>query len=351
MIKQNNITELSIIIPTFNNVGYIDECLMSIIESSKDYDFEILVGIDNCEETLDYVKKYQDNYINTKFYLFDDSVGPYVIKNTLTQISKSNNILFFDSDDIMLPECVPNVMEHSEKYGSVRFKFSDFKGNNKIKTLSKNFAEGVFFIKKSYFNFLNGFEPWKCASDSEFHFRVIKNNIKTKYLKDSLFWRRIHDISLTKNSNTGMKSNIRLIYHKMIKEKQISSNIGPLLDLIVHRFFYVNGDNLELVSDETNFTFFSELNVVKNDDITVDDVIKKKHKVIPEDFNPNKERRVINKDITIPQEKSEIEDKPTPQNKPKDRNKLFELKKETLFNMSRKIDVGRGKKSPNKLYI
>jgi hypothetical protein len=348
--KQIKVTDLSIIIPTFNNVYFIDECLMSIIESSKDYNFEILVGIDNCEKTLEYVKTYQDKYVNTKFYLFNESVGPYVIKNTLTQISNSNNLIFFDSDDIMSPECVPIVMKHSEKYGSIRFSFNNFEGSDKPYK-NKVHAEGVFFIKKSYFNFLNGFEPWKCAADSEFHKRVIKNNVKTNYLNNIMFLRRIHNVSLTNQIETGFKSKVRSIYSKIIKEKQKSLNYKPLNDLIVHKFFYINGNNLELVSDKTNFTFFSELNVVKNNDDTVDDIIKKKHKVIPKDFNPNKKREVINKDIMIPQKKSEIGDNPIIQNKPKDRNKLLELKKDSLSFLSRRIDTGRGKKTQNKLYM
>jgi len=366
--KEIEIPEISVIVPSFNNVEYIDECLTSVIESSKDFNFEILVGIDNCEKTLDYIKEHQDKYINTKFYFFNESVGPYVIKNTLTQISKSNNILFFDSDDIMNPECVPFVMEESENYGSIRFKYYDFKETDKISSKSKSSAEGVFFIKKSYFNFLNGFEPWKCAADSEFHYRVIKNKIKTKYLDFGLFLRRVHGVSLTRSNETGMKSGVRSIYHKIIKEKQKTSNIGPLNEMITHRFYQITGNDLNLVSDKSNFTFFEELKInekqpnklipknfninkpIKIKEIVPEknkmevEIVKKPNPIIPNDFNPNKKRQV---NITIESESKDI----IIQNKPKDRNRLFDLKKESLSYLSRKIDTGRGKKNQNKLYM
>jgi hypothetical protein len=54
----NKKCEISVIIPTFNNVEYIDECINSIMESSKKVSIEILVGIDGCQKTLNYVKSY-----------------------------------------------------------------------------------------------------------------------------------------------------------------------------------------------------------------------------------------------------------------------------------------------------
>jgi hypothetical protein len=346
--KSIDVTDLSIIIPTFNNVEYIDECLMSIIDSSKNFNFEILVGIDNCEKTLDYIKKYGDKYFNTKFYLFKDSVGPYVIKNTLTQISNSNNIIFFDSDDIMLPECAPTVMENSEQCGSIRFKFNNFIDLNEPYE-NKGHAEGVFYIKKSYFNYLNGFEPWKCAADSEFHYRVIKNNIKTKYLKNISFLRRIHKISLTNSVITGFKSNIRSIYSKIIKEKQRTSNIGPLTEMIVHSFYHIDDDEIRLISDKTNFKYFNELNIYdKKDEEPVENINEYKinlSSVLPFNFNPGKEinYEVINNrmGVKIP---SSVKERSIPINKPKDRNELNKIKQDSMVNLNLEFGNIRNKK-------
>jgi hypothetical protein len=334
--KKIEFKQVSIIIPTFKNVNYIDECLMSVINSSKNYNFEILVGIDNCDETTEFILKNQNKYPNTKFFVFNDSVGPYVIKNSLTQISNSNNLIFFDSDDIMGSDMVTKIMDNSDHYGSIRFNFYNFE-NIKNPYPNKGHAEGVFFIKKSYFNFLNGFEPWKCAADTEFHKRVIKNEINTNYLDEFLFLRRVHIESLTRNLNTGYNSNIRQTYVSIIKNKQKLQNFKPLSELVVHKFSEINDDNIKIISNFSNFNFFKELESDEN--LSKNNKPQQPHKLIPKDFNPNKPRTVIDSSIT------------SPQNKPKGRNDVFQIKKESLVGLSKKIGIGKGKKSLNKLYL
>ena len=43
---------ISVIIPTFDNIEYIDETLDSIYKSGKNFDYEILIGIDGCNKSL-----------------------------------------------------------------------------------------------------------------------------------------------------------------------------------------------------------------------------------------------------------------------------------------------------------
>jgi glycosyltransferase involved in cell wall biosynthesis len=82
---------LSIIIPTFNNVNYLGELLESILNNESTYDYEVLIGIDNCEETLDYFKhrNYPSNFF---FYYFVENYGPYIIKNTLAELSNYEKV-------------------------------------------------------------------------------------------------------------------------------------------------------------------------------------------------------------------------------------------------------------------
>ena len=51
--KQNY--DYSIIVPTFNNTNYIDECIDSLMESSNGLSYEILIGIDGCQKTYNYL--------------------------------------------------------------------------------------------------------------------------------------------------------------------------------------------------------------------------------------------------------------------------------------------------------
>ena len=116
--------ELSIIMPTFNNTKYIDESLNTIINSGKNHNIEILVGIDGCEKTLDYIK--QKTYPDfVKFYYFTTNNGPYSIKNSLAQISNSDSLLFFDSDDIMTESTINEIISNIGHYDMVRLKYKE----------------------------------------------------------------------------------------------------------------------------------------------------------------------------------------------------------------------------------
>lgn len=66
---------------------------------------------------------------------------------------------------------------------------------------------------------------------------------------------------------------------------------------------------------------------------------KQPNKLIPKDFNPpNRQRKSVNSLMFAPEEK------PPSQNKPKNRNEVFELKKKLLSRQSKKIEAGKGKK-------
>ena len=53
---------ISIIVTAHNNTLYIKEALDSIVKSCGNTEYELLVGIDNCEKTLTYL-----NLINKTF--------------------------------------------------------------------------------------------------------------------------------------------------------------------------------------------------------------------------------------------------------------------------------------------
>jgi glycosyltransferase involved in cell wall biosynthesis len=209
--------DLSIIIPTYNNIEYLDESLNSIINSGKNHNIEILVGIDGCEKTLNHIK--QKTYPDfVKFYYFSSNNGPYIVKNTLSQIVNSDKILFFDSDDITEKESIQKLITLSRDYQVVRPKYVDFNLNRK--TLGTNHGEGVFMIDKKLFLDMNGFEPWRVAADTEFMNRVRLKNVKTYLTPEILFKRRIHPQGLTSRKDTGIGSTLRNKYIQLMNNKK-----------------------------------------------------------------------------------------------------------------------------------
>lgn len=217
-------TNLSIIIPTYNNVKFIDECIESIQNSNTNNNFEILIGIDGCVETKDYLLN-QILPKNIKLFYFKDTLGPYTIKNTLATISTSNNLLFFDSDDIMNTNMIETILNGLNKYICVKPKFEEF-GDKSLG--GPKFGEGVFGIRKDVFLSMNGFEPWKMGADSDFMGRLYKKRVSILHTSQVLFKRRVHPGSLTNRKDTGMRSPLRAHYAKLSMNKKGDGNPSVL---------------------------------------------------------------------------------------------------------------------------
>ncbi len=213
---------LTIIIPTYENVDYLDELFDSIEKNNFEGKFEVFLGIDNCEKTKKYIeeKKFDPKY---KFFYFKQNVGPYKIKNTLAQLANFDKLFFFDSDDIMLENCIIEIDELLNKYECVKPRFINFNDNNGIRKYKDGrnlYGEGVFGIDKNLFLSMNGFEGWRCAADSDFMARLYKMKRLINLTKNLLFHRRLHQRSLTADKKTGYASKLRAEYYSLSKNKK-----------------------------------------------------------------------------------------------------------------------------------
>ena len=321
----------SIIIPTFKNVNYLNECIHSILKSIDDLDCEILVGIDDCYETKKFVENNKfDNRIS--FYYFDKNVGPYVIKNTLSTLSKSGYLLFFDSDDIMNHNMIYNLLEYKKTHKIIKPMYFDFLNdvsnvNHKV-TKTKTYGEGVFAIDKQTFLGMGGFKGWRCAADSEFFNRVYKKNIKLITTNTVCFYRRIHPNSLTQHPDTNYSSKKRREYSKLIQNE---------VDL---EFIHIDNCKQLIVNYYEKSLIKKQFNYEKR--LTSMDIVNRVLHKKP--INPNREPSnnidydKINK--TIVKEKEVI--KPNLnrfeiQNKPKNREETLQLKKNSLSYQANKL--------------
>ena len=251
IIKNKSIYDLSILISTYENVEYLKECFDSIEKSIGDLNVEVLIGIDSCLKSREYVIK--NNFPeNFRFYFFEKNIGPYTVFNTLSNLSNSENIMFFGSDDIMGKEMVSDMIDGLKFADCVRSSYINFTNPSEItKNKSKAFEGGVFAIRKEIFNNLNGFEPWMCEGDSEFILRLVKNRYKIKISNKIDFYRRIHSNGLTSRKDTGLNSKLRHDYRKIYINKQ---NYGALPKKVTEKFLVLKEGSYntkEIVKTET----------------------------------------------------------------------------------------------------
>jgi glycosyltransferase involved in cell wall biosynthesis len=210
---------ISIIIPTYKTDEYIEECLDSIESQTylKDVEYEIILGVDHCEKSLKKIESIKEKYKNLRVIYMKENYGLFITLNTLLSIAKYDNIIKFDSDDIMLPTLVHDVMTVDADL--VRFKFFMYYDKNNTRKFHA-YANGVYRVKKHIYEIFGGYQPWKCAADTEFLQRFSQHGkFKEVLLDKELFLYRQHNGSLTRTIPFSQNS-LRLEYHKKFKNKR-----------------------------------------------------------------------------------------------------------------------------------
>lgn len=211
---------ISIIITAYQTQDYIEECLDSIERQTyfiNNDNFEVLVGVDACQDTYNKLQNIRYKYRNISIYMMSENKGTYITTNTLIDLVKNENVIRFDSDDIMTPNLVKEVFNNKKDNDIIMLGYVDIKDGQVTSKLCV--AGGIIYFKKSVMdNIAGGYQPWTCAADSEMMVRIM-NKVKIMQLKKILFYRRIHDNSLTKRIDTGHNSEIRNYYTKQIKSK------------------------------------------------------------------------------------------------------------------------------------
>ena len=234
---------VSVCITAYKTQDYIKECLDSVVNQTwfKDNDnFEIIVGIDGCEQTLEYLKTIMHNYKNLKVWMMDSNKGTYITSNTIMSNAKYENIFRFDSDDIMCSNLIEEVMTHKDRCKLVRYYYKNF-GSEKKAT---GCAHGTIYVKKSTFVKYGGFRPWPCSADTEIYYRL-KNLEPIKNIRQILMLRRVHETSLTHAKDTGMKSELRQKYKDFISNMSISKYSDAIINMTTNTY-------TEIYSSENN---------------------------------------------------------------------------------------------------
>ena len=207
--------EVSIIIPAWKANEWINDCLQSIYDQTwfqdKNNKWEILLGIDNCEKTRDSVIPRK----NTKVIYFQNNYGPYIVRNTLSyNFTKYDNLIFFDSDDLMHPDLIKDCFDINRDL--ILF---EYLLDGKIKH-----SFGPSFVKKQLLLDFGGYANWSCAADSDFIKRLEKGHGRWFRLNGkSYMYRRMHDDQLTSRPDTGFRSILRNEY-RLKTNKKLKTN-------------------------------------------------------------------------------------------------------------------------------
>lgn len=211
---------VSIVIPIYNRVNIVSDTLNSVLEQTYS-NWECIViddgSTDNTQELLINYSKLDDRF---KWYQRPDEKikGANSCRNYGFELSEGKYILFLDSDDLLLEECVKTRVERVLKYDNKNFyvfpmftqsenielseKVIPEKENYLIEFLSYNLLWQTMcsFWTREYFVSIKGFnEELPRLNDPDIHIRAIlfsNNNFKVFFNEapDS-----IHKITSIKN--------------------------------------------------------------------------------------------------------------------------------------------------------
>lgn len=181
---------ISIIISAYEAQDFIEECLDSVYEQTYPIN-RILVGVDNCEKTLNKLKDISQKYHNLEIFWANINTGPYMVFNSLiSMIPDDEYFLIFGADDIMDVDMVEKLAQTEQT------------------KICKH--DGILFINKNIFNKIGGYRPWRCAADSDCIKRLRK--ITTVKRTEQFYFLRKHENQLTNRSETGYNSELRKSY-------------------------------------------------------------------------------------------------------------------------------------------
>ncbi len=105
---------ISIIIPVYNTVEYLDECLQSILNQSF-RDVEVICADDGSTDgSLEKLHEYADKYSNVKVL----SAGHHcvsAVRSMGLEAARGKYIYFMDSDDYIVPDALQIMFDTSER--------------------------------------------------------------------------------------------------------------------------------------------------------------------------------------------------------------------------------------------
>lgn len=231
--------KISIIISAFDVKNYLEDCLSSLVkQKSKYYQVEILLGIDNCYDTLRALYRL-DLPANVKAYFFEENVGKFIICNTLVSKSNADYLLFFDSDDIAHDGILDYTKFLVDQDLLILNCLTFENGKEHLNSSNLTNIGGCQIISRDTFLSMNGYQPWRCSGDDEFIRRSRHQGLKILSPEGVGYYYRINPDGLSRSKTFNTNSNFRGVYLSILTLNQASQSWPNPKRLFTDRCFKI----------------------------------------------------------------------------------------------------------------
>lgn len=223
---------LSIIIPVYNVIDYIENCLSSIFSQTiYPFDYEIIIVNDGTpDNSMDVVKRYVDRY-DVIHVIEQENQGLSIARNRGLSVALGKYIWFVDSDDSILPDAFKNIDLLLNQYNADIYAF-DLKIINE-KSGFESIQKVVFKDDKLYNVITDGLSIYDKIHIAPSQRFIFKNNFLKEY--QLTFFPHIYheDIEFESRAFFFCKSiyiSNKSIYRYLIRQNgSITSNYKPQL--------------------------------------------------------------------------------------------------------------------------
>ena len=280
--------EISVVIPAYNAVAYLDEAINSIINQSFT-DLEIICVDDgSTDNTLDVLQSYASKDSRVQVH-HQENQGPGGATNTGLSKAKGKYIFFMDSDDILdlnALEELYNIMEEKD------VDFVIFKAITYDENQDKYYEESYFTMPQLYervgdsvfdwrdlgdeiFNI--NVTPWSklykhelikksdaqfppdiIYQDNIFFFEILFNSSRIYFYDKCLYTRRVHSSSLVHSNN---EKNIDIIKaNNLLTQTFIDyGHFEEFKKLLYNKKIYLVDMGYQMIKEDFKELFFVEM--------------------------------------------------------------------------------------------
>ncbi len=214
---------LSILVAAYRAEKWLAECIASIQSQClpDGWCCELLIGVDGCGATEKVARQFMQD--NVKVISMAKNFGTYVTFNTLMQYATGQLICRFDADDVMRDGYLAKQINELQQGSDMTMTWSIYTDAELTPTdhvqahpnyhppggLNRRGTEGQFMLRRSVWDCLGGFRPWRCAADSDFLARVRHAGFSISVVEEFLYYRRTHPDSLIAHPETNFSSVLR----------------------------------------------------------------------------------------------------------------------------------------------
>lgn len=226
----------------YNQEQYIAAAIESVLASTYT-DFEFII-VDDCstDQTVTIIRRYESLDRRIKLYVNEKNLGQFANRNKAASLAKGEYLKYFDSDDIMYPNCIEIMLRGMKQFpdAGMGMAFSYEKNIPSPVLYSSYKAYHMYFFenkwmqvgppgsmfRKDIFDKVGGFSGIPYVSDFELNMRI-GAICPLVALQFDLFFYRIHE---GQGMYEGMRNNGYKVLSYKIQKNALLDKCCPLSD-------------------------------------------------------------------------------------------------------------------------